>query len=131
MGVQHVPVHKTDSDAISSLSTDSPNPDSPNLHPKAKIDFKVTSEGSLVFNARQRRTLRRALQRQRKIEIPDGREFTPGAPLTAEERRMVADVIQLHVGCALPPSTDFSGLVKTLLSLGVEGDASQMQSSGA
>lgn len=115
--------YKADSDAVSSLSTDSPNPDSPCEQLKSKIEVKLSSDGQLVFNARQRRTLRRALQRQRKFDIPDGNEFRLGEPITAQERMVVEDVVQTHIGCALPESTDIDELVKVLLSLGIgEGE---------
>lgn len=123
VGVQRFPSYKVDSDAVSSFSTESPNPDSPTQHLKCKIEVKLSSDGQLVFNARQRRTLRRALQRQRKTEIPDGKDFSLDEPVTEEERRIVVDVVQLHIGRTLPEGTDVDELVKMLMSLGAgEGE---------
>lgn len=101
-----------------STSTESLNPGSPTQQVKSKIEVKLSSEGQLVFNARQRRTLRRALQRQRKQDIPDGQDFTLDAPLTDEERQIVVDVVQIHIGRPLPECTDIGDLLKVLLSLG-------------
>lgn len=112
-----------DSDAVSSLSTDSPGPDSPNQVAKSKIEVKLSSTGQLMFNARQRRTLRRALQRERRVAIPDGKDFTLEAleeePISQDERAVVVDVVQSHIGCPLPEGTDLDELMKVLLHLGV------------
>jgi hypothetical protein len=117
--------YEVNSDAVSCLSTGSPDPDSPSQHLKSKIEVKLTSDGQLVFNARQRRTLRRALQRQRKIEIPDGKEFQLGETISAEERQVAIDVVQLHIGQPLPVNTDIQELVQVLLRLGFgEGEGS-------
>lgn len=81
--------------------------------------MKLNSDGQLIFNARQRRTLRRALQRQRRQEIPDGNDFTVEDPLTDDERRIVVDVVQMHIGRPLPACTNIDELLRVLLSLGV------------
>ena len=73
-----------------------------------------------MFNARQRRTLRRALQRQPDLNLRDGLEMDK--TITEEEKRIVIDVVQLHIGRELPETTDVEALVKILLSLG-NGDA--------
>jgi hypothetical protein len=83
------------------------------------MEVKRTSDGQLVFNARQRRTLRRALQRQRKVEISDGKEFQLGETITAEEQQVVIDVVAQHTGQSLPEGTDIQELVQVLLRLGV------------
>ena len=105
------------------MSTDSPGPDSPNQVAKSKIEVKLSSTGQLMFNARQRRTLRRALQRERRVVIPDGKDFTLEAleeqPLSQDEREVVVDVVQSHIGCPLPEDTDLDELMKVLLHLGV------------
>lgn len=102
-----------------STTTESPNPGSPTQQVKSKIEVKLSSDGQLIFNARQRRTLRRALQRQRKQDVPDGKDFVLDAPLTDAERRIVVDVVQMHIGRPLPECTDIDDLLKVLLSLGV------------
>lgn len=119
--VQPISYYYKDTDAVSTLSTDSPNPDSPNQVAKSKIEVKLSSEGQLVFNARQRRTLRRALQRERRVAIPDGKDFSLEQPITEDERVVVVDVVQAHIGCPLPEGTDLDELMKVLLSLGVGG----------
>jgi hypothetical protein len=85
---------------------------------------KLSNDGQLVFNARQRRTLRRALQRQRKMDIPDGKDFCADGPISSDERKIVVDVVQLHIGRPLPEGTNVDDLVKMLLSLGTgDGEA--------
>lgn len=101
-----------------STSTESLNPGSPTQQVKSKIEVKLSSDGQLIFNARQRRTLRRALQRQRQQDMPDGKEFTLNVPLTDAERRIVVDVVQMHIGRPLPECTNIEDLLKVLLSLG-------------
>jgi hypothetical protein len=108
---------KAESDSVST-STDSPSPDSPSANLKSKIEIKLAADGQLVFNARQRRTLRRALHRQRKLDIADGATFNVDKVITDEEKRIVVEVVQLHIGRSLPESTDIEELVKMLLSLG-------------
>eukprot|EP00892_Ulva_mutabilis_P006670 jgi/Ulvmu1/4375/UM002_0100.1 len=102
-----------------STSTDSPNPGSPTQQVKSKIEVKLNSDGQLVFNARQRRTLRRALQRQRRQEISDGNDFSLDAPMSEAERRIVVEVVQMHIGRPLPACTNIDDLLRVLLSLGV------------
>ena len=109
-------------ESVVSTSTDSPSPDSPTSNPKSKIELKLTSDGQLVFNARQRRTLRRALLRRRKHDGADVAEFDMDKDVTDEERRIIVDVVQVHIGRPLPETTDVDELVKVLLSLGT-GDA--------
>lgn len=110
---------RADSDGVSTTS-DSPFPDSPTGCSKSKIDLKVSPDGHPVFNARQRRTLRRALLRRYKLEF--GGAATPsvdlGRELTAAERRIVVDVVQKHVGRQLPERTNVSELARMLISLG-------------
>jgi len=85
---------------------------------KTKVEPRVGAEGELVFNARQRRTLRRALQRQRKVAIGDGRDFDVAAPFSEVELALIADVISQHISGCLPPGADVERLARTLLSLG-------------
>lgn len=100
-----------------STSTDSPCPESPTTN-KSKIDVKFGADGQVAFNARQRRTLRRALQRQRELQLGDSAGFSADGAVTAEERRIAVDVVQSHIGRPLPENTDVDQLVKMLMSLG-------------
>ena len=113
---------RADSDAVST-SSDSPFPDSPTGASKSKIELKVGPNGHPVFNARQRRTLRRALMRRYKLEFGvDPPSVDNGRDLAESEKRVVVDVVQKHVGRHLPPQTNVSELARMLLSCGA-GDA--------
>lgn len=105
-------------ESVVSTSTDSPSPGSPTSNPKSKIELKLTADGQLVFNARQRRTLRRALHRRRKHDAASGVTFEGDKDVTEEERRIIIEVVQMHIGRPLPESTDVDELVKVLLGQG-------------
>jgi ABC-type uncharacterized transport system YnjBCD ATPase subunit len=70
------------------------------------------------LNARQRRTLRRALQRQPELQLVDGCLFTLDSTISEQQRRIVLEVVQSHIGRPLPESTNLDQLVKMLLNLG-------------
>jgi hypothetical protein len=109
---------KADSDHLST-STESPSPDSPSANnSKSKIDIKFGPDGQLTLNARQRRTLRRALQRQPELQLADGSLFSFDGTISDQERHIVIEVVQNHIGRSLPESTDLDQLVKMLLNLG-------------
>jgi hypothetical protein len=109
-------IGKADSDRLST-STESPSPDSPTAN-KSKIEIKFGPNGQLTLNARQRRTLRRALQRQPELQLVDGCLFTLDSTISEQQRRIVLEVVQSHIGRPLPESTNLDQLVKMLLNLG-------------
>lgn len=97
------------------------------LGAKSKIEARVGPDGQLVFNARQRRTLRRALQRQRKVELDDGGDFDLARPLTDAERNVIVSVVQQHIGREVPEGSDVDRLARVLLSLGIQDGPDGMQ----
>ena len=105
---------KAESDSVSTAA-DSPTPDSPTANPKSKIEVKLTPDGQLVFNARQRRTLRRALCRRAKSDTASAERAQAACE---DKRQLVIDVVQLHIGRALPGTTNIDELVKMLTSNG-------------